>query len=60
MGDLDLWVLGEKNKMRNCSCSRSCLFPRFSPPKLEKGKKKKSSGRNFPRLVNGWFVCLIN
>lgn len=57
MGDLDLWVLGEKNKMRNCSCSRSCLFPRFSPPKLEKGKKKKAvEGISLGLSMAGLFV----
>lgn len=58
MGDLDLWVLGEKNKMRNCSCSRSCLFPRFSPPKLEKGKKKKKAveGISLGLSMAGLFV----
>ena len=58
MGDLDLWVLGEKNKMRNCSCSRSCLFPRFSPPKLEKGKKQKKAveGISLGLSMAGLFV----
>lgn len=55
------WIcrcLGKNIQMRNRLCGRSCLFQGSFPSKLE--KKRRSIGRDFPRLVNSWFVCLIN